>query len=270
MLNCLAGTKKFNVPTPGIKKLMNLSPTIAPSGGWGVGVDIDRWGPSIVENTTRILSLCGWELLSSGTPTESTGSLLLRYCLTEYSPIAFMFLTVPFTWFLHRFGLRISGVGGAWMMVVGCGIRVFVPFLPSATHWIWVMHLGHILIGVVGIPFMVMPSKVSSVWFPVSQRSFATAIAANAQGFGAGVGFLLIAFLTEQYGIRTMLYVQAELALFVAILATIYYPNAPPTPPSPSANEERSNFLQSLKMLLMNRNFVLLALSGGAITGAVL
>lgn len=156
------------------------------------------------------------------------------------------------------------------MLAVGCGIRVFVPFVPNAAHWLWVMHLGHILIGIVGMPFMIMPSKVSATWFPVNQRSFATAIIANAQGFGTGIGFLLISFLTEQYGIRTMLYVQAEFALFVAILATIYFPNSPRTPPSPSANEERSNFLQSLKMLLLNRNFVLLALSGGAIAGAVL
>lgn len=156
------------------------------------------------------------------------------------------------------------------MLAVGCGIRVFIPHLPSAAHWKWVMHIGHILIGLVGLPIMIMPSKVSAVWFPVNQRSFATAFTANAQGFGSGIGFLLITFLTEQYGIRTMLYVQAEFALFIAILATIYFPPSPPTPPSPSAKEERSNFLQSWKMLLKNRNFVLLALSGGAVTGAVL
>lgn len=156
------------------------------------------------------------------------------------------------------------------MLAVGCGIRVFIPYLPSGIHWKWVMHIGHILIGLVGIPIMVMPSMVSAVWFPVNQRSFATAFTTNGQGFGAGVGFVLIAFLTEQYGIRTMLYIQAEFALFVAILATIYFPPNPPTPPSPTAKEERSSFLQSMKMLLTNRNFILLALSGGAITGAVL
>ena len=183
-----------------------------------------------------------------------------------------MFLTVPFTWFLHRFGLRVSGVGGAWMLAVGCGIRVFIPYVPNAHHWIWVMHLGHILIGIVGLPIMIMPSKVSAVWFPVNQRSFATAITTNAQGFGAGLGYVFITYLAEKYDIRTMLYVQAEVALFIAILATIYFPPRPPTAPSPSAEEERtdSNFLLALRKLLTNRNFILLALSGGAITGGVL
>jgi MFS family permease len=137
-------------------------------------------------------------------------------------------------------------------------------------HWKWVMHVGHVLIGLAGIPLMVMPSMVSAVWFPVDQRSFATAFTANSQGFGTGIGFVLIAFFTEQYGVRTMLYIQAEFGLFVALLATIYFPPSPPTAPSPSAQEERSSFLQSMKMLLKNRNFILLAVSGGTITGAVL
>lgn len=156
------------------------------------------------------------------------------------------------------------------MLAVGCGIRVFIPFVPHAQEWIWVMHLGHILIGIVGLPFMIMPSKVSAVWFPVNRRSFATAITANAQGVGTGIGFIMITFLTEQYGIRTMLIVQAELALFVAVLATIYFPPAPPSPPSFSASEDRTPFLKSLKMLMCNRNFVLLAVSGGAISGGIL
>ncbi len=156
------------------------------------------------------------------------------------------------------------------MLAVGCGIRVFVPYVPNAHNWTWVMHIGHILIGIVGLPIMIMPSQVSAVWFPVNQRSFATAFTTNAQGFGAGIGFILIAFLTEQYGIKTMLYIQAEFAVFVAILATIYFPPEPPTPPSPSAQEERASFLLSMKLLLKNRNFILLALSGGAIVGAVL
>ena len=129
------------------------------------------------------------------------------------------------------------------------------------------MHVGHIFIATVGIPYMIIPSKVSAMWFPSNQRSFATAIMSGSQGLGAAIGFLMIAFLAEQCGLRTLLYVQAELGLFAAILACIYYPPAPPTPPSPSAEEDRTGFLEALKKLMLNR---LLILSGGAITGGVL
>jgi len=149
----------------------------------------------------------------------------------------FVLFTIPFTWFLNRFGLRIVTVGSAWMLAVGCGIRIFIPFVPHAHTWKWVMHAGHILIGLVGLPCMIMPSKVSATWFPPNQRSFATALVANAQGFGAGFGFLLSSFLTENFGIRTMIEVQTEIAVFIALLATIYFPAAPPTPPCFTASE---------------------------------
>ena len=180
-----------------------------------------------------------------------------------------VFFTIPLAWFLNRFGLRIVGVGSAWMLALGCGIRVFIPFVPNAHTWIWLMHVGHILIGFVGIPCMIMPSKVSATWFPPHQRSFATALVTNAQCFGIGFGFLLNSFLTEQFGIRTMLEVQTEMAVFIALLATIYFPSEPPTPPSFTASEERSRFLDSLKQLLQNRNYWLLIFSGGIMMGAI-
>ena len=173
-------------------------------------------------------------------------------------------------WFLNRYGLRVTGISSTWIFAVGCGIRVFVPFIPNAKNWIWIMHLGHIIIGVVGLPIMILPSKVSAIWFPANQRSFATAFTTNAQGFGSGFGFLFITFLTEQYGIRTMLYIQAELALFIAILATIYFPPGPPTPPSPSAKEERTDFWTAFKKLSLNIDFIFVALAGGILLGTVL
>ena len=65
-----------------------------------------------------------------------------------------------------------------------------------------------------------------------------------------------------------MLYVQAEMGVFVALLATIYFPPSPPTPPSLSAGAERINFKSSLKALLHNRAFLILAVSGGIASGA--
>ena len=76
-------------------------------------------------------------------------------------------------------------------------------------------------------------------------------------------------YLTKQFGIRTMLEVQTEIAVFIAILTTIYFPSEPPTPPCFTASEERSRFLDSLKLLLLNRNYWLLVLNGGIMMGAL-
>ena len=178
-----------------------------------------------------------------------------------FIPTSFIYM-----WFLDRFGLRVSILSSAWLLAVGMVIRCFVPSVPG-TKWIFLIHLGHIAIGIIGPPVMNTPPRLSSVWFPPKQRTFATAVVVMSQSAGLALGFIIVPYLTRHYDIRTMLYVTAEMAVFVALLATIYFPAHPPTPPSPSAGKERTEFLPSLKALACNRSFIVLAVSGGLITG---
>ena len=169
-------------------------------------------------------------------------------------------------WFLDRFGLRVSMLSGSWILAVGMGIRSFVPSQPGS-QWIFLIHLGHVMIGMVGPLAMISPPRLSSVWFPPKQRTFATAIMVVAPVMGTALAVIVIPYLTQHYSIHTMLYIQVELGIFSALLATIYFPPCPPTPPSQSATTERTKFLSSLKALLCNRAFLVLAVSGGLVTG---
>ena len=157
-------------------------------------------------------------------------------------------------------------LSGSWILAIGMGIRCFVPSEPGS-KWIFLIHLGHILIGAVGPLALISPPRLSSVWFPPKQRTFATAMMVMAQSVGTALAFIIIPYLTRHYSIHTMLYVQAELGLCAALLATIYFPPRPPTPPSQSATVDRSKFWSSLKPLLCNRSFIVLAISGGLIAG---
>ena len=157
-------------------------------------------------------------------------------------------------------------LSGSWILTVGMGIRCFVPSVPGS-KWIFLIHLGHIMIGIVGPLALITPPRLSSVWFPPKQRTFATAMMVMAQSVGTALAFIVIPYLTQHYDIHTMLYVQAELGLCAALLATIYFPPHPPTPPSPSATTDRTEFWSSLKALMCNRSFIVLAISGGLITG---
>ena len=152
------------------------------------------------------------------------------------------------------------------MLAVGMGIRCFVPSEPGS-KWVALIHLGHILIGAVGPLALISPPRLSSVWFPPKQRTFATAMMVMAQSVGTALAFIIIPYITQHYSIHTMLYVQAELGLFAALLASIYFPPRPDTPPSQSATMERTNFWSSLKALMCNRSFIVLAVSGGLIAG---
>ena len=169
-------------------------------------------------------------------------------------------------WFLDRFGLRVSTIISSWILAIGMGIRCFVPDGPGS-KWIFLIHLGHIMIGVAGPPALITPPRLSSVWFPPKQRTFATAMMVLAQSVGTALAFIIIPYLTKHYDIHTMLYVQAEMGLFVALLATIYFPPHPLTPPSQSATTDRIKFWSSLKALMCNKSFIVLAISGGLVAG---
>ena len=176
-------------------------------------------------------------------------------------------LTVPFLWLVQKLGLRIIFVASAWLLAIGFTIRVFVPYVPHAHNWTWLIHLGHIMIGLVGLPVQALPTRISSVWFPPHQRTFATAVIVNAEAVGVTLAFILLPLLVQQYGMKTMMYVLAEVAVFVAILATIYFPSRPPSPPSTTAGEERLQLVKSVKILRRNIPFILLIISQGTLLG---
>ena len=157
----------------------------------------------------------------------------------------------------------------SWLLAVGCGMRCFVPTAPqgAGTYWTILFHIGHLLNGIVGVAVMTIPTRVSSLWFPPKERTWATAIATTAQPLGVALAFVTLPYLTRKYNIHTMLYVEAEIGLFVALLATIYFPPRPPTPPSVTAELERTDFKTSLKALILNKGFLVLAVSGGLFTG---
>ena len=183
-----------------------------------------------------------------------------------YGPICFICLMFPFMWLMERAGLRLIMVTSCWLLALGSTIRCFVPYGNSG--WVVLFHLGHILIGIVGLPVMMAPPRLSAIWFPVGQRTFATAIGTMAQVVGIALAFIITPYLTRKYSIHTMLYVEAEMGVFVAILASIYFPSRPPSPPTVSAGIKRTKFIPSLKALLCNPAFLVLGISGGLVNGA--
>ena len=59
---------------------------------------------------------------------------------------------------------------------------------------IFLIHLGHILNAVVGLPVMIVPSRLNAVWFPPNQRTFATAVSMTAETFGVALAFITIPY----------------------------------------------------------------------------
>jgi uncharacterized membrane protein YesL len=89
-------------------------------------------------------------------------------------------------------------------------------------------------------------------------------------------GFLIGIIVKTPDQIPYLLWTQSAVCLFLLASILIYFPSNPPTPPSPSAlitqkTEQRQEmkFLESLKVLCLNKDFVLLCLVGGLAAGVM-
>jgi len=147
-----------------------------------------------------------------------------------------------------------------------------VSFLEPRSTWaLCVVGFAQTLIALVGPIVMSAPPKLSARWFPVHERTLATAIGTCSNNLGSGIGFVVPPYLCQTYGFHNFLLIEAGLAAFLFILVLIYFPESPPHPPSASAklDEESTQvfskeiFFQSLKDIVTNPSFMILSLVGG-------
>ncbi len=74
------------------------------------------------------------------------------------------------------------------MVAVGCGVRCITSQSTPAT---WLIHIGQILNNFPGPIGMSMAPLLSATWFPIHQRTTATAIAVTMNGLGGGVSYII-------------------------------------------------------------------------------
>ena len=179
---------------------------------------------------------------------------------------------IPCMWFVNR-SLRLSVLLGSFLMAAGAGLRcvkVFWPGEVSDLTFTVLCHLSACLNGVAGIIFCSAPPAVSATWFPASERVTATSIGQMFNGLGAGLGFLIarlfvsteepanIPQLTREIN-HYLLFLAAPPLLFL-LCVLLYFPSAPPSPPSESAQLERVALVPSTRKLLANRSAWVLAI----------
>jgi hypothetical protein len=119
-----------------------------------------------------------------GFASEKIGTFQLNY-LSWVPNVMFLPINGIAMWAIEQKGLRFSLTVGMSLLCLGFMIRCLLN--DSFT-----MCLVGQTIAVMGSPFITnMPSKLSAVWFPKSERLFATMVGVNASLLGAAVGFLL-------------------------------------------------------------------------------
>ena len=206
--------------------------------------------------------------------------------LSNWGPIAFVPATFFFPVVISKLGLRYGVLFGMAFTFVGATLRIFTTAYPAATV---LMHIGHFLNGFAGPASMGAGTTISANWFPCNERTLATGISGSANYLGVAFSFIIGPLMVRQVNetagnnrtanissavvseVRTdilhMLYVQAGICGLLFLLILIYYPSRPKHPPSVTAEEKRSNFRDTLFLLIRNPAFWVLFVCYGIATG---
>ncbi|XP_068144828.1 heme transporter FLVCR2 [Drosophila tropicalis] len=202
----------------------------------------------------------------------------------NWTSMIYMIIYIPFifpgSWFLDKAGLRITALVGIVGTCIGAWIKVF-SVEPSLFY---VSFIGQSIVAMAQVCILSLPARLAAVWFGPDQCSSATSVGVFGNQLGVAIGFVLPPMLVpnsedpETVGkdLKMMFYMVAGLTSVLLVLMVLFFQDKPPTPPSAAQETalqlgsdpvEQTNFIQSLKNLMTNRNFVFLLISYGINVG---
>ncbi len=158
--------------------------------------------------------------------------------------IVYVFLSVPASWVIDRYGFRLAVSIGAVLM----GVFGLLRGLAGSNYAL-------VLVGSIGIaigqPFMLNAwTKVPANWFAVTERATAVGLVTLANLVGTAIGQVLTPILTEQLSIPTIQLIYGSISIIAAVLFIILSRERPITPPCPPGMEVRSLMLDGLKQIV--------------------
>ncbi|XP_073986340.1 histamine transporter isoform X2 [Rhodnius prolixus] len=188
--------------------------------------------------------------------------------------VSYIFLIVPGSWALDKFGLRRCVILGSLGTCLGAGIKVFSTGRDSFI----IGFLGQSMVAISQVFILSVPARLAAVWFGTEEVSSACAIGVFGNQLGIAAGFLIPPTIVNEANNFEIIGSQLSLmfklvagftALLLALIIFIFE-DQPPLPPSQAAlkqKEEVSDFTGSLKRLMTNPGYILLLLSYGINVG---
>ena len=174
--------------------------------------------------------------------------------------------------------LRATCLAGATLCFLGAAVRCFPLDAAASTGMI---HLGQFFNGLAGPIAMAAGPVLSATWFPPHQRTTATAIQITSNYVGVSISFVLgpnlVAHAPAHPGAHDIhhmktdilhyMWMHAAFAAVVLVATIVCFPSHPPNAPSRSAETSRVSFVSGLKQLVVKRQFWIIALAYGMMTG---
>lgn len=166
--------------------------------------------------------------------------------------IVYVFVSIPASWAIDTYGIRIA-----------VGIGAILTGLFGLLRGILAENFTFVLIAQIGIaigqPFILNAmTTVAARWFPIKERATAAGLGSLAMYLGIVVALVLTPFLTIKSEINGMLLIYGIVSAVGVVVFFVFVKERPPTAPCRPDQEERSLVFDGLKESLRLRDFILL------------
>ncbi|HUX55531.1 MAG TPA: MFS transporter [Bacteroidales bacterium] len=163
--------------------------------------------------------------------------------------IVFIVVSIPASWVIDKYGIRIGvGIGAVFTGIFG----LLRGFAGTDYNLLLLAQIGI----AIGQPFILNAiTKLAARWFPIEERATAAGLGTLAMYIGILAGMIVTPYLTIGSGISGMLYIYGVISMITAIIFLVLIKEGPPTAPCRPDQEERSLVFDGFKQTLRTKDF---------------
>ncbi len=163
--------------------------------------------------------------------------------------IVYMVVSIPASWIIDTYGIRIGAGIGA----------LLTGFFGLMRGWAGADY-NLVLLAQIGIaigqPFLLNAiTKLSASWFPLEERATAAGLGTLAMYIGILAGMVLTPLLFTAAGLVGMMNLYGISAAVIAVLFLVFSRESPPTPPCEAHGEVRALAMDGFRMMFKSRDF---------------
>jgi len=164
--------------------------------------------------------------------------------------VVFILFSIPASWIIDTYGIKIGvGIGALLTGIFGLARG----FVTDNFTLLLVAQTGI----AIGQPFLLNAiTKLSSRWFPMSERATASGLGTLSMYIGILAGMIATPFIVLHSGISSMLYIYGILSMGAAVVFLVFSKEGPPSAPCLPGEEERALVLDGFKIIFRSKNFL--------------
>jgi len=163
--------------------------------------------------------------------------------------LVYIIVSIPASWIIDRFGIRISvGIGAILTGVFG--------LLRGLVCYDYTLVLMAQVGIAIGQPFILNAiTKVAARWFPMDERATASGLATLSMYVGILLGLIITPYLVMFFGMEKMLRIYGLASLLAPVVFFALVRERPLTPPCHAIQEERMLVFKGLGQMLRQKDF---------------